>query len=187
MNICLSFIIIYLVIASSMGSIFNAFIPLLAFTRPNVRLVRSGIKELYQDGAVVDGEKIPLDIIVLATGFDLGMRYCMDSGGSLLFLLLLLLMVVVLLVFLCLLMLLWLKWLLLLRRSSPELKNDFLSAVEPRPSNVTSLFLLKNYKENNCGQTIQASTNTYCRHSNPVIVFYKNIFQNAVSTFNVRR
>ncbi len=67
-----------------MGSIFKVFIPLLAFTRPNVRLVRSGIKELYQDGAVVDGEKIPLDIIVLATGFDLGKRYCMDSGGSLL-------------------------------------------------------------------------------------------------------
>ena len=88
-----------------MGSIFNAFIPLLAFTRPNVRLVRSGIKELYQDGAVVDGEKIPLDIIVLATGFDLVKRYCMDSGGYRC-LLLLLLVVVVLLVFLCLLLLL---------------------------------------------------------------------------------
>ncbi len=101
-----------------MVSIFKVFIPLAAFTRPNVRLVRSGIKELYQDGAVVDGEKIPLDIVVLATGFDLVKRYCVDSVDRCL-----LLMVVVLLVFLCLLMLLWLKWLWLLRRSSPELKK----------------------------------------------------------------
>ncbi len=42
------------------------------FTRDHVHLVESGVSDLYSDGVVTaDGTRVGLDVLVLATGFDL--------------------------------------------------------------------------------------------------------------------